>query len=71
MVKGVFRGVISSFTILKCCFNIAEDNKKKQFYLLIVQLSSQNFRSHPIGRAHDGQRLLLCTITVKNDTSEN
>lgn len=34
-------------------------------YLLIVQLSSQNFRCHPVGGAHDGQRLLPRSITAE------
>ncbi|TNN33155.1 hypothetical protein EYF80_056677 [Liparis tanakae] len=36
-----------------------------QLYLLIVQLPSQNFRGHPVGGAHDGQRLLPYSITAK------
>lgn len=35
-----------------------------EIYLLIVQLPSQNLRCHPVGGAHDGQRLLPSTITV-------
>lgn len=37
----------------------------KQLYLLIIQLSSQNFRGHPVGGAHNGQRLLHDSITAK------
>lgn len=33
-------------------------------YLLVVQLPSQNLRSHPIGWTHDSQWLLLYTITA-------
>lgn len=33
-------------------------------YLLIVQLPSEDFRGHPVGGAHDGQRLLPHTVTA-------